>query len=402
MGLLVLRGKSGILNSNKCNNIDTVMQNEQKTNGSPSSRARFAGSSRTGDDPAGHQLRFFWRQCGAFVLRVARRQQASRFPSLCKLSAAAGRFAFLVFPSTYNASQDQQLGALRPLVVDLHPFTVLSQFGPDVAAANPPAAELEISLSAWYGVADSAPGTTGPLVLVPQGLGSPLSETWNAGQCCNFEAVSTGADDTGFITGLVTTVIASGRVDAARVFASGFSNGAYMCERLVCEKGTVFAGIVSNSGSIVLPTCAPASKMNVFLVHGTADANVPYHGGNVGFGPIPSEAAVVAWWKAVNNCTGPPVAYASPGEATCVEYCNGTPTSVILCTVTGGGHTYYGSYLDSKKLFPTTSAGWTFLASKSRSAALVPANVPGFLLGASAPRLVVSVLWGIAVLLCLL
>jgi polyhydroxybutyrate depolymerase len=69
----------------------------------------------------------------------------------------------------------------------------------------------------------------GPLLV---GMGS--SPSWNAGPCCGY-AAKFSVDDVGFPNALLSYLEAAVCFDLNRVFATGMSNGAMLCYRLLCE-----------------------------------------------------------------------------------------------------------------------------------------------------------------------
>jgi polyhydroxybutyrate depolymerase len=111
-----------------------------------------------------------------------------------------------------------------------------------------------------------------------------------------------GVDDVGFITGLVAKLVSDFGVDPGHVFATGMSAGAFMVNRLACERADVFAAIAPVAGTLgVNMGCAPSRPVAVLATHGTADPVVPFNGGPMvgrgGPSDIVSAPDMVARWR---------------------------------------------------------------------------------------------------------
>mmetsp|Transcript_23837 Transcript_23837/g.75034 ORF Transcript_23837/g.75034 Transcript_23837/m.75034 type:complete len:653 (-) Transcript_23837:192-2150(-) len=73
----------------------------------------------------------------------------------------------------------------------------------------------------------------------------PVS-AWNVGSCCaGNEDSASATDDVGFTEEVLTYVKNEVTVDASKVFAMGFSNGAWMVYRLACEVPELFTGFAT-------------------------------------------------------------------------------------------------------------------------------------------------------------
>lgn len=126
------------------------------------------------------------------------------------------------------------------------------------------------------------------LVAYPQGLGR--LPTFNAGVCCGF-AMHHDVDDVGYVRSIVATVSRLHNVDAQRVYATGFSNGAMMSRRLACKAADIMKGIFPVAGTYggrdadgnLAFACRPSHPVPVVSIHGLFDLNIPYYGG-VGVG----------------------------------------------------------------------------------------------------------------------
>jgi polyhydroxybutyrate depolymerase len=175
-----------------------------------------------------------------------------------------------------------------------------------------------------------------------------------------------GVDDVGFLTALVDRLVRDYGVDPGRVFATGISAGAFMANRLACDRSDVIAAVAPVAGTLGAGVpCNPSRPVSVLESHGTADPVVPYDGGPmVGLGgasDILSAPAMAARWREVGGCAGAPVEDVLPatGDGTAVHRltavgCAGG-TDVVLLRIDGGGHTWpSGSFA-----LPTGSVGAT-------------------------------------------
>lgn len=186
---------------------------------------------------------------------------------------------------------------------------------------------------------DSLADKNGFLVVYPDGIGG----SWNAGNCCG-TAQTTQVDDIGFLLAVVKDFSAHYCVDPKRIFATGFSNGAYMAQRLGCEKADIFAAIAPVSGEINLKSCKPSRPLPVLEFHGNADFIVPFGGGGLTGGAW-SVDETIAFWKENGGCTdAKPANISKNGNATCTGYsaCKGG-AAVELCVLDGCGHQWPSS-----------------------------------------------------------
>ena len=137
--------------------------------------------------------------------------------------------------------------------------------------------------------------------------------TWNAGGgqngfiCVSGGACTSGVDDVAYTRALLADLGRRIAVDPKRVFASGFSDGAAMTQRLACESADLFAAVapVSGENQFALGGCAPSGRVAMLDIHGTLDQCWPYAGGNGGCidsGLYVSVADTLADWATRNGC----------------------------------------------------------------------------------------------------
>jgi polyhydroxybutyrate depolymerase len=213
------------------------------------------------------------------------------------------------------------------LVVDLHGLTA------------DPSSQEDLSSMGAKGIEE------GFVVAQPLGLG--LLPSWSAGNN------SVAAEDVAFVAAVVADVSALVPIDPARVFASGFSNGGGMANRLACNAAAEFAAIATVSGSYIEHLeCDPVRAVPVVAFHGTADPVVPYDG----FAFLPEVAAWAEAWASRNGCAAPADETEVAPDVTLRSWSGCRDEGdVLLYTIMGGGHGWPG----------TTSADRIFASTRS-------------------------------------
>lgn len=142
-------------------------------------------------------------------------------------------------------------------------------------------------------------------VLAPQGTTDAEDNTfWNASApCCNFHGST--VDDSGYLSRLVATAVATQGLDPARVYMVGHSNGGFMAHTFACEHADQVAAVASLAGALDTdPHCTPSLPVSVLQVHGTADETISYKGGEIAGKSYTSAAKTVALWREVDHCSG--------------------------------------------------------------------------------------------------
>ena len=157
-----------------------------------------------------------------------------------------------------------------------------------------------------------------------------------------------GADDAAFIGALIDRLSASDRLDADRVYITGFSRGAMMAYRLGCELSGVVAAIAPVSGNMATAdgsaadvACTPARPVSVLAIHGTADGSIPIAGGrrDIAYAPM---ADVIARWRALDACSGSG-AVTTDGPRTDTTWACSGGAVVETRVVDGGVHAWPGA-----------------------------------------------------------
>ena len=179
------------------------------------------------------------------------------------------------------------------------------------------------------------------IVAVPKGSGPSNALSWNAGTCCGY-ASQVNIDDVTFVSDMIDMISSEYCIDPARIFATGFSNGAMMSYRLACELSDRIAAVAPVAGDIRLAECNPQRLVPGIGFHGTADAVIPYS-----WALASVEAAAD-----FNQCSDETEVVYQYDEVTCVAYKGcAQEATVEFCTVAGGGHNWPGA-IDLCKIYP--------------------------------------------------
>lgn len=221
------------------------------------------------------------------------------------------------------------------------------------------------------------------IVVTPQAIVDQAftgSTAWNSGAGLAGFSLNGDVDDIGFINALIDTISDNFNIDQSRVFATGFSMGGFMSNRLACELNNRIAAIASVAGTVGgTLTCNPGQPMRMCHFHGTDDTNVGYgipdgiqdntFGNNV--------TDWISFWTSNNSCGNVTVEGQFPNSANdnyivdYVEYAGCTDDSrVVHYKVHGADHVWLGPNND---VFYTTEI-WKFFLGLSPTN-LVPAGI---------------------------
>ncbi len=288
------------------------------------------------------------------------------------------RTFYVHLPKGYNAKQKY------PVVLVLHTsdeegddIARISHFD-DVAdrygiiAVYPNAVEHEWNL----GVAPKAqssspfggrqPGGWGGMGGGHRGMGRPPQQRGQTTQ-----SHRTQANDLEFFDHMLDKVSSEYSVDAARIYATGLSDGGLMDFRLACGMSDRIAAIAPIGAALpkdLSEHCLPTRPVPLLMVDGTADPLVPYRGGTATanadqkISVLGAEESAKTWSK-LDNCgqkakksSVPPVS--SGGKETRVDSYDDCQqgAAVELYSVEGGGATWPGSveYLPESRFGKTS------------------------------------------------
>jgi polyhydroxybutyrate depolymerase len=245
-------------------------------------------------------------------------------------------------PPTYDGSTPM------PVVMDLHGFAE--------------GAKLQAMISGLGAYGDAH----GFITLTPNGHGTPVY--WNA---------SLGSPDLRFLGDLVDQAEAQMCVDQARVYVTGYSNGAYMTSSMACQYADRIAAIAPVAGLTDTEGCHPSRPVPVMAFHGTGDQFVPFDGGigpkgatlqlpdgsgrtmaqadpnsallkslvPGGMKPIEDNARA---WATRNGCHPAPSETKVAADVTLQTFSCPADGAVELYVVAGGGHAWPGSAASAK------------------------------------------------------
>lgn len=215
---------------------------------------------------------------------------------------------------------------------------------------------------------DRAAEAKGFIVAFPDAIGgkTPIEHNWNDGR----STTANKGDDIGFTRAMIDTISKLRTVDARRIYATGYSNGAIMTQRLACEVSDRIAAFATMEGTMAKdlnPRCNPATPVSILMLHGTADKFVPYNGGEVVSlvkGIVISAPDTIAFWTRHDQCAAKPAVVNLPNKApwdgTTVQAhtysgCQGN-ANVQFDIIKNGGHTWAGA---KPSVFLTAAAGKT-------------------------------------------
>ena len=88
--------------------------------------------------------------------------------------------------------------------------------------------------------------------------------------------------DSVFIHDLIAKFVARGIADRGKVFLVGIANGGTMALRLACDEKNAFAGVAILAASLpsdLETSCKPSRPIPLMMIAGTADPEIPLHGG---------------------------------------------------------------------------------------------------------------------------
>lgn len=139
------------------------------------------------------------------------------------------------------------------------------------------------------------------IVITPEALVSPLvnATAWNSGAGVGPFVLNEDVNDVGFLSAVLDSLTRHFNIDQTRVYATGFSMGGFMSNRLACELNNRIAAIASVAGTIGSGiNCQPARAMPVCHFHGTADGTVAYEGNQFGN----DAEALFDFWSTNNIC----------------------------------------------------------------------------------------------------
>lgn len=169
-----------------------------------------------------------------------------------------------------------------------------------------------------------------------------------------------------FTEQLIAEIADTYNVDAARVYACGYSNGGMMAYGLACSRGDMIAAVGIMSGIMLSGSCDESELTSVIHFHGLADDVLPYDGGEF-YQAVPE--GIDSW---VRHNQIPDSSRTSTqlngGDVVREAYTGGAEqTSVVLYTIhkehdKAGGHVWFSDAIDGRS---PNQIMWEFLSQYS-------------------------------------
>jgi polyhydroxybutyrate depolymerase len=196
--------------------------------------------------------------------------------------------------------------------------------------------------------------------------------TWNAGACCG-GSQKNNIDDVGFLREVIRRVERQARIDHARVYVTGMSNGALMSWRMACEASDLVRGIAPVEGTDNTAHCTPSRPVPVIEFHSLDDDHIPLNGGrgvsaltDTNFTSVP---VTQAKWVGLNRADPAARRVLTVHGAHCDLHpakSGGAP--VELCLTDTGGHSWPGGGGQQGRKQPSMAISandlmWSFFSS---------------------------------------
>jgi polyhydroxybutyrate depolymerase len=256
-------------------------------------------------------------------------------------------------PTAGAAAPEGTAPVPRPLVLDFH------------GLAEGAALHSQLSGFGTLGQQD------GFVVAFPEGSGNPIR--WDTAD------VSPSNPDLQYVAALLDALESNLCIDMSRVYASGFSDGAYMVSLLACTMANRFTAVGAVSGLQLPSPCAATRRVPVISFHGTADPILYFNGGvdsanldaQLGGGqsvPPPTAATEparldgpgipsnVRAWAAREGCGTDPTDTLLSSQVILRRYRCPPGTDVEFYIILGGGHTWPGTEISEA---PGAAVGMT-------------------------------------------
>jgi polyhydroxybutyrate depolymerase len=193
---------------------------------------------------------------------------------------------------------------------------------------------MQKRLTGWNTLADEH----GFIVAYPRATGFP--RTWALQPGARLDA------EVRFFSDLLDEMVSRFNVDPNRIYVSGFSNGAAMAFMLSCTLPHRIAAFGMVATAIVpWDWCIERRPVSMLAFHGTADAFVPYAGGEnfLTTGPLIGMEAWFAQWGRRNGCDLESIDTALAEDVRLREFVNcAGGVATRLYTLHGAGHIWPG------------------------------------------------------------
>lgn len=174
-------------------------------------------------------------------------------------------------------------------------------------------------------------------------------------------------NDVGFLVALIDSIKANFNIDEDRIFISGFSNGGFMTQRMLCEQPGLFRAAASLSGTKAL-TLTQCSSLAVPVAHfhGTTDEVVDMNGTFYMMGmsaPVGiSVDSLVNYWRIKNDANNASAAVIIGNQSATNYMTHYTFTGnkrVEYFKIENGTHTWY-NFSQTQNEFDLALETWKF------------------------------------------
>lgn len=160
-----------------------------------------------------------------------------------------------------------------------------------------------------------------------------------------FASVANGEPDRNFILALLDKMETDYKINSNKIYATGFSQGAFLSNHLALLHNNRFAAIASVAGTIGFEYLSNANLVHatpVLHIHGTSDATISY----AGAANFMDADSLVKYWVNYNKCNPVPTMELLPNsnltDSSTVEhyvYTGGEKGSIVeFYKVIDGGH----------------------------------------------------------------
>ncbi|MEZ4361904.1 MAG: PHB depolymerase family esterase [Kofleriaceae bacterium] len=201
----------------------------------------------------------------------------------------------------------------------------------------------------WIAKVDKFADAAGFVVIYP----NAVNKSWNAGRGSG--STNRATDDRAFAKALLESISSRPKLDASRIYAMGFSNGAQMVSTIVCELDTRLAGAAMVAHSLNIPGCDPRARVPIVLIQGRKDPFVPFEGG--GKSELASHAFTVDFFRRVNEATSPPKRIVERESIVCTRSDDRAGREVVVeCIGERDGHTWPGGVPFQPQVFGPTNS----------------------------------------------
>ena len=200
--------------------------------------------------------------------------------------------------------------------------------------------------------------------------GTGVIQTFNGGACCG-SAQTNNVNDVVYAKAVINDIVANYKINSAKIFSTGFSNGSIMSHRLACAISDQLAGIAAVGGGASqfdfnlnqYYTCNPTRPIPILHIHSKNDRNYPIEGGfgegisSTNYYPVASgindwivrnnlvNIASIEQVSATTKCYHYTQAANTLLPSAPVTYCVDDPVDIydpITEVVFGGGHAWPG------------------------------------------------------------